>query len=84
MIRGAGGEIARHARSTQARLLINPDHYEGPSTDRVERPTPLGRRARLQVAGLSSSSRHALLLVPDREQVVRPLDDYVRMVEALR
>lgn len=84
VVRGASSEIARHARSTKARLLINPDHYEGPSTDRVERPTPLGRRARLQVAGLSSSSRHALLLVPDREQVVRPLDDYVRMVEALR
>ncbi|MCH8813278.1 MAG: hypothetical protein IID07_15745 [Gemmatimonadetes bacterium] len=51
---------------------------------RIERPTPLGRRARLQLAGLSSAARSALLLTPTREQIVRPLDDYVRMVEALR
>ena len=84
VIRGTGQELARHARGTPARLLIDPDHYEGPSTAEVERPTPLGRRARLQVAGLSSASRQALLLAPAREQIVRPLDDYVRMVEALR
>ena len=84
VIRGTGAELARHARGTQARLLIEPGHYEGPSTDGVERPTPLGRRARLQVAGLSSASRQALLLAPTRAQVVRPLDDYIRMVEALR
>lgn len=84
VIRGAGEELARHARGTQARLLIDPEHYEGPSTDSVERPTPLGRRAQLQVAGLSSASRHSLLMTPERERIVRPLDDYVRMVEALR
>jgi transposase len=84
VVRGAGEELARHARGTQVRLLIDPEHYEGPSTDRVERPTPLGQRAQLQVAGLSSASRHSLLMTPDREHIVRPLDDYVRMVEALR
>ena len=84
VIRGTGEEVARHTRGTKARLLIEPDHYEGPSTDQVERPTPLGHRARLQVAGLSSASQHALLRTPGREHVVRPLDDYVRMVEALR
>lgn len=84
VIRGTGNELARHARGTKARLLLNPDHYEGTSTDRVERPTPLGRRARLQVAGLSSPSRHALLQAPTPGQIARPLDDYVRMVEALR
>jgi hypothetical protein len=84
VIRGAGDEVARHARGTRARLLIDPGHYEGPSTDRIERPTPLGHRARLQLAGLSSSSRSSLLLMPGREQIVRPLDDYVRLVEALR
>ena len=83
VVRGGGQELARHARGTQARLLIDPAHYEGPSTDHVERPTPLGRRARLQVAGLSSASRHALLTSPARERLVRPLEDYVRMVEAL-
>jgi transposase len=84
VIRGEGEEIARHARGTQQRLLIDPRHYEGASTDRVERPTPLGRRARLQMAGLSSSSRRALLDTPDREQIARPLDAYVKLVEALR
>ena len=84
VVRGAGEEIARHARGTQARLLLDPEHYEGPSTDRVERPSPLGRRAQLQLAGLSSASRSALLLTPTREHIVRPLDDYVRLVEALR
>ena len=84
VIRGAGEELARHARGTRARLLIDPGHYEGPSTDRIERPTPLGRRARLQLAGLSSASRSALVLTPARERIVRPLDDYVRLVEALQ
>jgi len=84
VIRGAGEEIARHGRGSQARLLLDPAHYEGPSTDRIERPTPLGHRARLQLAGLSGPSRSALLLVPARENIARPLDDYVRLVEALR
>jgi transposase len=84
VIRGEGEQIARHARRTRQRLLIDPEHYEGPSTDRVERPTPLGHRARLQRAGLSSASADSLLLIPDAERIVRPLDDYVALVEALR
>jgi hypothetical protein len=84
VILAEGQEIARHARGTQQRLLLDPRHYEGPSTDRVERPTPLGQRARLQLAGLSSPSRIALLAAPARERVSRPLDAYVRLVEALR
>jgi len=84
VIRGAGAELARHRRGTEARLLIDTEHYEGPSTDRVQRPTPLGRRAQLQVAGLSSASRRALMLAPGREEIVRPLEDYVQLVEALR
>ena len=79
-----GSEIARHARRTRERLLIDPEHYEGPSTDRVERPTPLGRRGQLQMAGLSSGVDHPLLLLPDAGRVARPLDEYVQLVEALR
>lgn len=82
VILAEGEEVARHARGTRQRLLIDPRHYEGASTDRVERPTPLGQRARLQMAGLSSTSRQALLDTP--EQVARPLDAYVRLVEAHR
>ena len=84
VIRGEGEEVARHARGTRQRLLIDPGHYEGASTDRVERPTPLGRRAQLQMAGLSSSSRKALLDAPERERIARPLDAYVQIVEAHR
>lgn len=84
VIRAEGREIARHARGTRQRLLLDPRHYEGASTDRVERPTPLGERARLQMAGLSSASRQVLLASPDPERVARPLDAYVQLVEALR
>lgn len=79
-----GHEIARHARGTEARLLLDPRHYEGISTDFVERPTPLGERARLQLAGLSSPSRRALLAVPDPVRLVRPMEAYAQLVEALR
>jgi transposase len=84
LVSALGSEIARHARGTQQRLLIDPAHYEGPSTDRVERPTPLGRRGRLQMAGLSSGAAHTLLLLSDTGRVARPLDEYVQLVEALR
>lgn len=84
VIRAEGAEIARHARGTRQRLVIDPRHYEGPSTDRVERPTPLGRRGRLQMAGLSSPSRRAVWELPTHEQVARPLDAYVELVEALQ
>ena len=28
VVRAAGAELARHARGTEARLLIDSDHYE--------------------------------------------------------
>jgi hypothetical protein len=81
VVRAEGEEIARHARGTRARLLLHPTHYDGESTDRVERPTPLGHRARLQMAGLPGLDT---LLLLDGRRVARPLDEYVRLVEALR
>ncbi|RMF05939.1 MAG: IS21 family transposase [Alphaproteobacteria bacterium] len=84
VIRGGGREVARHARHSRARLLIDPAHYEGASTERVERPTPLGRRARLQVAGMRSAARRALLDAPPRAEITRPLEAYARLVEVLR
>lgn len=83
VVRAEGEEVARHARGTRARLLLDPAHYEGESTDRVERPTPLGHRARLQMAGLSGPGLDTLLLL-NGGRVARPLDEYVRLVEALR
>src|SRR5262245_31268879 len=35
--------IAEHPRRTERRLVIDPAHYEGPSTPTVIAPTPLGR-----------------------------------------
>jgi len=84
VIRGAGEEIARHPRHTRARLVLDPAHFEGESTDRVIRPTPLGSRARLQLLGLSGPSHRGLWQLPEPERVARPLDAYVQLVEALR
>jgi hypothetical protein len=84
VVRGMGIEIARHPRHTKERLVLDPSHYEGESTDRVIRPTPFGTRARLQLAGFSSGSRASLLHLPAVERIQRPLDAYVQLVEALR
>jgi hypothetical protein len=84
VIRGAGQEIARWPRHTKELLLIDPAHYDGESTDRVLRPTPLGTRARLQLLGLSGPSHRAFLHLPTPERLVRPIDTYVQLVEALR
>ena len=81
VVRAEGQEIARHARGL---LLIDPRHYEGPSTDRVERPTPLGERALLQLAGLGGATPRTWLEETMPVQVARPLDAYVQLVEALR
>jgi transposase len=82
VVHADGREIARHPRGTQSRMLIDERHYEGDSTDRVLRPTPLGRRARLQLAGLSSSSRRHLALIPEAAAHARPMDEYAAVVEA--
>lgn len=68
-----GQEIARHPRRTAARLLLQPAHYEGPSTPTVRAPTPLGRRARLQLAAL-----------PAPAALRRPLADYVALLDGMR
>lgn len=38
--------VAEHPRGTAERLVLNPDHYEGPSTPTVRAPMPLGRLGR--------------------------------------
>ena len=57
-VRGTAGQVqilkacevvATHPRGTPARLVIDQAHYDGPSTERVMAPPPLGRLgARLQ------------------------------------
>jgi transposase len=41
-----GEVVASHPRHTRSRILLDPAHYEGPSTERVEAPVPLGRMGR--------------------------------------
>lgn len=65
-----GQEIARHPRHTTRRLVLEPTHYEGPSTPTVTAPVPLGIRTRLQLAAL-----------PEAAQLTRPLSQYVTLVE---
>lgn len=68
-----GRELARHARHTAARLVLTPAHYEGASTPTVRAPTPLGRRARLQLGMWPG--------LPTPATVERPLEAYVTLVE---
>jgi hypothetical protein len=67
-----GRLVAEHARRTRERLLIDPRHYEGPSTDRVVAPVPLGRMGR-QLLALRA-------LAPER----RSIDYYAALAEAAR
>jgi hypothetical protein len=82
VIRSSGQEIARHPRKTAALLVLDPDHYEG-ATDRVLAPTPLGRRARLQLAALSLPSRRTVEQLPGAPDISRPIGAYAQLVEAL-
>lgn len=80
-IRGAAGRvqiladqrvIAVHPRHTPERILIDPRHYDGPSTERVQAPIPLGRMGRA-LAAISA-------LPPER----RPLNLYAALAEVAR
>ncbi len=70
VVRAEGRELARHPRHTQARLVLDPAHFEGPRINHVLPPTPLGQRARWQLGAL-----------PAPAAVRRPLADYVALVE---
>lgn len=73
VILAEGRELARHARHTAARLVLVSAHYEGASTRTVRAPTPLGRRARLQLGAWPG--------LPTPATVARPLDAYITLVE---
>lgn len=71
-ILAGAGIIAEHPRQTRTRLVLDSDHYEGPSTDRVIAPMPLGKMGR-KLAELAS--------IPVEH---RPLDLYAELAEAAR
>lgn len=73
VVSGAGQVLARHARHTARRLVLDPTHYDGPSTATVRAPPPLGRRGRLQLAAIPG--------LPAPAAVARPLTAYVALVE---
>jgi transposase len=64
--------VAVHPRHTRERILIDPSHYEGPSTERVAAPVPLGRMGR--------RLQELWALVPER----RSIDFYAALAEAAR
>jgi hypothetical protein len=64
--------IAQHARGTRARLVIDPSYYDGPSTDRVIAPPPLGRAGKM------------LQELAEMPPETRPVDLYAHLAEALR
>jgi len=67
-----GQVIATHPRHTEARVVLEPAHFEGPSTETVIAPPPLGRMgARLQ---------QLAALTPEQ----RPLDLYAALAEVAR
>ncbi|MCG8589075.1 MAG: IS21 family transposase [Proteobacteria bacterium] len=67
-----GQVLAEHPRHTRSRLLIEPSHYEGPSTDDVEAPVPLGKMGR--------RLEEIAAMVPEQ----RPLDLYAALAEVAR
>jgi transposase len=73
VIQADGREVARHPRHTARRLVLEPTHYDGPSTATVLAPPPIGRRGRLQLAHWEG--------LPDPAAVARPLTAYLALVE---
>jgi transposase len=67
-----GERVASHPRRTRSRLVLDPSHYEGESTERVLAPTPLGRMGRRM--------QEVWAMPPER----RPIDQYVVYAEAAR
>lgn len=69
---GQNTVLAEHPRHTRRRLLIDSDHYEGPSSERIIAPLPLGAMGR-RLQELAS--------IPVEQ---RPLDLYAALTEVAR
>jgi hypothetical protein len=64
--------VATHPRRSAERLLIDPAHYDGPSTERVIPPPPLGKMGQL------------LRDLAAEPVVHRSIDLYARLLEVAR
>ncbi|MEZ4333438.1 MAG: hypothetical protein R3F35_16875 [Myxococcota bacterium] len=67
-----GEVIASHPRHTRSRIVLEPSHYEGPSTDRVLAPTPLGR--------MGKRLQELWALAPERRSIAQ----YAALAEVAR
>jgi len=67
-----GAVVAVHPRRGRERIVIDPRHYEGPSTADVIAPVPLGRMGR------------RLVEIADMAPEQRPLDLYAALAEVAR
>jgi transposase len=68
--------VAVHPRHSPQRLLIDPAHYEGPSTERVQAPPPLGRLGqRLQALAEAPVAHRAIELYAQLAEVVSGLPE---------
>lgn len=71
-ILAGAGIVASHPRATPERIVLDASHFEGPSTETVTAPAPLGRMG----------SRLAEIAAMRPEQ--RPLDLYAALAEVAR
>ncbi len=67
-----GQVVAEHPRHSRERIWIDPRHYEGPSTERVLAPAPLGRMGR--------RLQEIWAMAPEQ----RPVDLYAALAEVAR
>lgn len=67
-----GRVVAEHPRRGRERLVIDPRHYEGPDTDSVLAPVPLGRMGR---------RLQEIAAMPPQQ---RPVDLYAALAEVAR
>lgn len=64
--------VAVHPRGTKRRLLIDQHHYDGPNTERVIAPPPLGRMGtRIQELAQAPVARHSIELYAALAAVAR-------------
>ena len=65
-------EVARHPRGTERRLVIDQRHYDGPGTERVIAPPPLGRMGlRLQELAQAPVAQRSIELYAALAEVAR-------------
>ena len=67
-----GQVVAEHPRRSRRRILLDLRHYEGPSTERVEAPVPLGKMGR------------RLQEIREMEPEQRPIDLYADLARVAR